>query len=91
MILESKTSKPHGRRSEPWNGEPGKTTEDVPWKSRNWRRRNGLVVVPVVEEDSAEVADNIDDEEDRALLGAHGEIAASSIAVDRMPSGGLEE
>jgi len=91
MILESKTSKPHGRCSEPWNGEPGETTEDVSWKSRNWRSRDGLVVVPVVEENSAEVADNIDDEEDRALLGAHGEIAASSIAVDRMPSGGLEE
>ena len=36
------------------------------------RGGDGLVVIAVVEKDGAEVADDVDDEEDGALAGTHG-------------------
>jgi hypothetical protein len=65
----------------------GKYNQTYSWKSIDRASSNCLVVVPIVAENCAEVADDIDYEEDRALLRAHGEIGATGIAFDWMPLG----
>lgn len=91
MALESERSKTHGGGSEPRNSKPRETTENVAGESRDWGRGNGLVVVAIVAEDGAKVADNVDDEEDGSLAAAHGQERAAGVAVDGVELGGLHE
>ncbi|CRK11421.1 hypothetical protein BN1708_010152 [Verticillium longisporum] len=60
----------------------GDLPHNVTGKGINRRSRDGLVVVTVVKEDSAKVADNVDDEELSAALRAHGQVAAAGVAAD---------
>jgi len=55
------------------------------------RSSNGLVVVAVVEEHGAEVADDVDDEEDGTLTRLHCEVAAVLVALHGVPLGSLGE
>ncbi len=52
----------------------------ISWKSRNWVCSNRFVVVAVVHENSSEVANNVDNKEDRSFFRLHGQVAALRIA-----------
>ncbi|TLS22301.1 uncharacterized protein PpBr36_09872 [Pyricularia pennisetigena] len=89
--LERDGGQTHRGRGQPGNGEPGQAAEDVARKGVDGRRGDGLVVVAVVEKDGAEVADDVDDEEDGALPGLHRQIAAILVAVDGVAGCCLDE
>jgi len=59
-------------------------TGNVARESVDGRSSYGFVVVPIVHEDSAEVANQIDDKEHSTFLRAHSQVAAMSVARHRM-------
>ncbi|PNY20567.1 Uncharacterized protein TCAP_07380 [Tolypocladium capitatum] len=89
--LEGQRGQAQRRGRQPGDGEPGGAADDVPGEGVDGVRGDGLVVVAVVEEDGAEVADDVDDEEDDAALGAHRQVAAVLVAGDGVRPGGLDE
>jgi hypothetical protein len=70
-----------------YNISVGEYSQTYSWKSIDWASSNCLIVIPVIAENCAKVANDIDHEEDRALLRAHGEIGATGIAFDWMSLG----
>lgn len=89
--LKSESTQTHGGGAQPGDGEPGESANNVSGEGGDGVSSNGLVVVAIVHEDSAKVANNVDDEEDDAVLGAHGKVRSLGVAFDRVLDGHLLE
>lgn len=89
--LEGERGQAHRRGRQPGDSKPRQAADDVARESVDGRGGDRLVVVAIVQEDGAEVADDVDDEEDGALAGLHRQVAPVLVPVDRVRRRGLDQ
>ena len=80
--VESDGGETHGGGEGEGDGEPHEAAEKVTLGGGRGLGRDGGLPVGLVDEDGTEVTDNVDNSEDDAALGEHGEVGTTAVVVD---------